>query len=99
MSFPTEKSALYLRRVGLGGPVVKLLLQVLASPFCLQQLLLKLLKLLPGHCRTGLLLEQLQIPGRGWATRHSGPQGLHLRDRAKPVSGGPSAKEGAEQGN
>lgn len=86
VSFPMEKNTLYLWCVGFGGPVVKLLLQVLASLFCLQQLLLKLQKLLPGHHRTGLLLEQLQIPVRRRAMRHSGPQGLHLRDKDKAWS-------------
>lgn len=90
-----QRRALYLWRVGFRGPVVKLLLQVLASLFCLQQLLLKLQKLLPGHRRAGLLLQQLQIPGRRWATRHSGPQGLHLKDKVRAGQWRPSAQEGA----
>lgn len=81
-----ENRALYLWCVGVRGPVFKFLLQALVHPFCLQQLLLKLQKLLPGHRRTGLLLAQLEIPRmRGWAKHHSGPQVLHLEDRGRAL--------------
>lgn len=94
MSLPSEdKRVFYLWRAGLRGPVFKLLLQVPVYPFRLQQLALKLQKLLPGHRRTGLLLGQLQVPGgRGWATHHRGPQVLHLEDKGKAgsVAGPPS---------